>query len=58
MKNIEELKLLYEISMALHESLDLKKSLYKVVDILAVSLGMIRGTITILNPLRDEIRSR
>lgn len=55
MKNIEELKLLYEISMALHESLDLKKSLYKVVDILAVSLGMIRGTITILNPLRDEI---
>ena len=55
MKNIEELKLLYEISMALHESLDLKKSLYRVVDILAASLGMIRGTITILNPLRDEI---
>ncbi|MFA4915926.1 MAG: sigma 54-interacting transcriptional regulator [Syntrophales bacterium] len=55
MKNIEELKILYEISMALHETLDLKKSLYKVLNIIADSLGMIRGTITILNPLRDEI---
>ena len=55
MKNIEELKLLYEIARALNESLDLKDSLYKVLDLLASSIGMMRGTITILNPLRDEI---
>jgi Nif-specific regulatory protein len=56
MKKIEELTLLYEISKALNVSLDLRKSLYKVLDILATSTGMQRGTITILNPVRDEIR--
>jgi Nif-specific regulatory protein len=55
MKNLEELKLLYEIASALNESLDLKDTLYKVLDILSNSIGMIRGTITILNPLWDEI---
>ncbi len=53
--NIEELQLLYDISRALNESLDLKKSLYNVLDTLATALGMVRGTITILNPLRNEI---
>ena len=56
MKKIEEGKLLYEISEALNVSMDLKKSLYKVLDILSNTMGMVRGTITILNPLRDEIR--
>ena len=51
---IEELKLLYEISDTLNEHLDLKKSLYKVLDILANSMNMVRGTISILNPLRNE----
>lgn len=55
MKKIKEGRLLYEISKALSVSLDLKKSLYKVLDILSNSMGMVRGTITILNPLRDEI---
>jgi Nif-specific regulatory protein len=55
MKKAEDLALLYEISKALSESLDLKKSLYKVLDILSMSLDMARGTIAILNPLRDEI---
>ncbi|HHP7235322.1 MAG TPA: sigma-54 interaction domain-containing protein, partial [Desulfobacterales bacterium] len=55
MKPIEETTLLYEISNALHEHLDLRKSLYKVLDILSTSVGMIRGTITILDPLRNEI---
>ncbi len=54
-KTIEDITLLYEISNALNEHLDLKKSLYKVLDILASSLNMVRGTITILNPLRNEI---
>lgn len=55
MKRIEEITLLYEISKALNENLDLKKSLYRVLEILSESLDMIRGTITILNPLRNEI---
>jgi Nif-specific regulatory protein len=52
----EELPLLYEITKALSESLDLRRSLYKVLEILSTSMGMMRGTVTILNPLRNEIR--
>ena len=55
MKRIEEVTLLYEISKALNEHLELKKSLYKVLDILSSSMDMVRGTISILNPLRNEI---
>lgn len=55
MKKIEEITLLYEITNALNVTLDLKKSLYTVLDILSRSMGMVRGTITILNPLRNEI---
>ena len=55
MKKIEDVTLLYEISEALNEHLDLKKSLYKVLDILSSSMNMLRGTITILDPLRNEI---
>ena len=55
MKKVEEHTILYEISKALNISLDLKKSLYRVLDILSNKMEMLRGTITILNPLRDEI---
>jgi Nif-specific regulatory protein len=55
MKTIEEITLLYEISEALNEHLELKKSLYKVLDILSNSMNMVRGTVTILNPVRNEI---
>ena len=55
MKTIEEVTLLYEITKTLNEHLDLKKSLYKVLDILSSSLNMVRGTITILNPVSNEI---
>ncbi len=55
MKPIEEVTLLYEITKALNEHLELRKSLYKVLDILSSSMKMVRGTITILNPLRNEI---
>ena len=55
MKSIEQITLFYEISQALNEHLELRKSLYKVLDILSTSMGMLRGTITILDPLRDEI---
>ena len=54
-KRIEEITLLYEISKALNEHLNLRKSLYKVLEILSSSMNMVRGTITILNPLRNKI---
>ncbi|MDA8142324.1 MAG: sigma 54-interacting transcriptional regulator [Desulfobacteraceae bacterium] len=55
MKRIEELTLFYEISQALSEYLDLKKSLYKVLDILSSSMQMVRGTVSILDPVTNEI---
>src|SRR3989339_607445 len=55
MKRIEDVTLLDEISEALNAHLDLKKSLYTVLDILSNSLGMVRGTVTILNPMKNEI---
>jgi Nif-specific regulatory protein len=55
MEKIEETTLLYEITKALHEHLDLKKSLYKVLDILSNAMNMLRGTITLLDPLKNEI---
>jgi Nif-specific regulatory protein len=55
MKPIEEVTLLYELTKALNEHLDLRKSLYKVLDILFNSMNMVQGTITILDPLRNEI---
>ncbi len=55
LKTIEDVTLLYEITKALNEHLELRKSLYKVLDILSNSMKMVRGTITILNPLRNEI---
>ncbi len=55
MKEIEKITLFYEISKALGEHLDLEKSLYTVMGILADQMGMVRGSIAILNPLRDEI---
>jgi len=55
MKRIEEITLLYEISKALNEHMDLRKTLYSVLDILSSSMDMIRGTVTILDPLRNEI---
>jgi Nif-specific regulatory protein len=55
MKRIEEVTLFYEISKALNEHLELRKALYKVLDILSSSTNMVRGTVFILNPFRNEI---
>jgi Nif-specific regulatory protein len=55
MERIQEITLLYEISQALHEQLDLRRALYKVLEILSNSMNMVRGTISILDPLRDVI---
>jgi Nif-specific regulatory protein len=55
-QDIQEITHLYEIVKALNSTIDLKKSLYAVLEILSGSFDMKRVTITILNPLRDEIR--
>ncbi len=55
MQRIEEITLLYEISTTLHEHLDLRKSLYKVLEILSNSMDMARGTVSILDPVKNEI---
>ena len=55
-KSIEEVTMLYEISKALNKHLELKKSLYSVLDILSDSMNMVRGTIAILNPLTNKIQ--
>ncbi len=52
----DEIACLYEISKAIHVSLDLEKSLYGVLDLLSEHLGMNRGFIAILNPDTSEIR--
>jgi Nif-specific regulatory protein len=46
---------LFEITKAIHATLDLRKSLYKVLDLLSEHLGMNRGSITLLNPKTSEI---
>lgn len=56
MKQVQDITICYEISKALNELFDLRKSLYRVLDILSSEGAFERGTITILNPLTDEIR--
>ena len=51
----DEISCLYEISTAIHATLDLRKSLYRVLDLLSQHLGMSRGSITLLNPDTSEI---
>ena len=55
-QDIQEITYFYEIVKALNATIDLKKSLYLVLEIMSESMSMKRGTISILNPLRDEIR--
>jgi len=49
------ISVVYEITEAIHSTLDLRESLYKVLDLLSGTLGMNRGMITILNPDTSEI---
>lgn len=51
----DEIECLYEITKAIHASLDLRQSLYKVLDLLSERLGMNRGSITLLNSDTGEI---
>jgi Nif-specific regulatory protein len=56
MKSIEETSLLYEISEALNQHMDMKKSLIKVLSVLAESLNLVRGIIFLTNSETGEIR--
>ena len=51
----DEVACLYEITKAIHSTLDLRKALYGVLDLLSEYLGMKRGSITLLNPDTSEI---
>jgi Nif-specific regulatory protein len=51
----EALSFLHLIATALNSG-DLRPSLYRVLEILSSAMGMHRGAITIMNPLRQEIR--
>ncbi len=52
---IEELSLLFEISRILDQSMDLKQVIQPVLTAVTDHMGMLRGTITLLNRKTDEI---
>ena len=52
---IDDIGLLYQITRVLNQSPDLKQSLYDVLELLSKTMNMVRGTITLLNPLNNEI---
>lgn len=54
-RDLEQVTILYEISKTLGEHMDLKESLYRTMEILASRENMLRGTITLLNPVTGEI---
>lgn len=51
----DEIESLYEITNAIHGTLDLRKALYKVLDILAEHQGMNRGSVALLDTDTSEI---
>jgi len=51
----DQIECLYEITRALHASLDLRKALYQVLELLSDRLGMNRGSITLINPEASEL---
>ena len=51
----DQIGCLYEVTAGLHATLDLRKALYKVLELLSQHLGMNRGSITLLNLETSEI---
>jgi Nif-specific regulatory protein len=54
-REIKELSLLFDVSTKLSESLDLKTALQPILRLIADYLGILRGTLTILNRASGEI---
>jgi Nif-specific regulatory protein len=53
----DKIACLFNITEAIHSTLDLRNSLHKVLDLLAQHLGITRSTITLLNPETSEINT-
>ncbi len=51
----DEILCLYEITKAIHATLDLRQALYKALGLMSEHLGMNRGSIALLNPDTSEI---
>jgi Nif-specific regulatory protein len=51
----DEIVCLYEITKAIHATLDLRQALYKALSLMSEHLGMNRGSIALLNPDTSEI---
>lgn len=54
-REVQELSLLFEISKKLDHSMDLRDVLGPVVEVMATQMGMLRGTLTLLNRETGEI---
>ena len=54
-REVEELHLLFEISQALEKSLDLRDVVSQILETMAKRMGMMRGTLTLLNRETGEI---
>jgi len=52
-----EIECLYEVTKAIHATMDLRKALYRVLDLLSEYLSMKRGSITLLDPATSELRT-
>ncbi len=55
-RQIEELSCLYEVAKTLSSSNNLRAALMDVLEILAQKFGLIRGTVTLLNPDSSELQ--
>ena len=55
-REMAELTTLYEVTKALSVSADLRIALREVMKILANRMGMVRGTVTIVNPASSELQ--
>ena len=53
----DKIACLFDITEAIHSTLELRNSLQKVLDLLAQHLGISRSTITLLNPETSEIHT-
>ncbi len=54
-RELKELQLLFEISQILDRSLDLREAVGPVIDVIAEQMGMVRGTIALVNRQTGEI---
>ncbi len=55
-RQIEELSCLYEVAKTLSSSNNLRAALMEVLEILADKFGLVRGTVTLLNPDSSELQ--